>query len=199
MGGYGSGRTMQARRGTVELVRNIPIGWVKSNWDALVCGLCISWNYGGRPAGAAQVRREGNEVLVSYSQRRSESEPFRPVSAEVEIVRQPCNYGGFRLWFVCPHCGRRVGAIVADDVVGCRHCLRLGYQSERDGRLDRLLNKRRKIESRIGAWLIRPKGMHKTTFSELRRQYAVVERQLTALTEDFVMKQEARRQWRRAC
>lgn len=33
---------MQARRGTVELVRNIPIGWVKSNWDALVCGLCIS-------------------------------------------------------------------------------------------------------------------------------------------------------------
>ena len=65
MGGYGSGRTMQARRGTVELVRNISIGWVKSNWDALVCGLCISWNYGGRPAGAAQVRREGNEVLVS--------------------------------------------------------------------------------------------------------------------------------------
>lgn len=190
---------MQARRGTVEQARKIPIGWVKTNWDALVCGLPIFWNCGGTPAGGAQVRRDGHEVLVSYSRRRSESEPWRPVSAEVEVVRQPCNYGGFRLWFVCPHCGRRVGALVADDVVGCRHCLRLGYQSERDGRLDRVLNKKRKIEARIGDGVIKPKGMHQTTFNELRRQYARVERQLTGLTADFLMKLTTREKRRGTC
>lgn len=51
----------------------------------------------------------------------------------VKLTRTPCNYGGYRWWFICPlsHCGRRVGALYkAGGMFGCRHCYDLTYSSK---------------------------------------------------------------------
>lgn len=41
-------------------------------------------------------------------------------------------FGGQRVWFICPHCDRRVADLYfAKRYFFCRHCSELGYVSER--------------------------------------------------------------------
>jgi hypothetical protein len=59
-----------------------------------------------------------------------------PVSVQVTADRP--HFGGVRLWFWCPRCGRRVLKVYqwpGQSVLGCRHCFRLVYgQQMRKGR-----------------------------------------------------------------
>jgi len=61
---------------------------------------------------SSQLEIEGISVTFSYS-----------------ITR----FGGKRLWFCCPNCGRRVGIIYRsiDNRVGCKQCLGLKYRKQR--------------------------------------------------------------------
>ena len=51
---------------------------------------------------------------------------------QVSLVTTPCNFGGVRYWFGCPHCGRRVAVLYlapGDVYFRCRHCNNLSYHS----------------------------------------------------------------------
>lgn len=53
------------------------------------------------------------------------------VTRTIRLDRTPCQFGGYRPWFLCPRCGARRGVLVVfGDVLGCRGCLNLGYASE---------------------------------------------------------------------
>jgi len=48
----------------------------------------------------------------------------------IQITTTKCNYGGERVWFLCPSCNKRVGTIYRRPLAGlflCRHCLNLTY------------------------------------------------------------------------
>lgn len=48
----------------------------------------------------------------------------------VRLTKTKCNYGGERVWFLCPACSKRVGTIYRrplTDLFLCRHCLNLTY------------------------------------------------------------------------
>lgn len=63
------------------------------------------------------IDREGNKTDYDY---------------QVSLLTTPCNFGGSRYWFACPHCGSRVGVLylVPGDVrFRCRHCNNLTYRS----------------------------------------------------------------------
>lgn len=54
----------------------------------------------------------------------------------IKLATTPCNFGGERLWFMCPltvdnrACNRRVGVLYeCGNFWGCRHCLNLTYKS----------------------------------------------------------------------
>lgn len=56
----------------------------------------------------------------------------------IRLVTTPCNFGGERLWFICPltvddrACKRRVGMLYeCNSFWGCRHCFNLTYKSKR--------------------------------------------------------------------
>jgi len=91
--------------------------------------------------------------------------------------RTACNYGGERLWFLCPHCGKRVAVLYGVDArFLCRHCYNLPYASQGKGKLDRLIDQKHKLGDRIfedydGYGWRRRKGMHKRTFDRLYEQY----------------------------
>ena len=64
----------------------------------------------------------------------------------VALTTTPCNYGGFRFWFICPlsksgvYCGRRVAKLYkapGANYFGCRHCYNLSYESRNECRLGR--------------------------------------------------------------
>jgi len=72
-----------------------------------------------------------------------------------QIVSTPCNFGGRRWWFICPVvdnayvCNRRVSTLYfgKGNSFGCRHCLHLTYESQREfHKFDRCFLNREKGE-----------------------------------------------------
>jgi len=53
----------------------------------------------------------------------------KPVAYEHEIELFPCHFGGYRFYFRCRHCSRRVTALyLSGGYYACRHCQRLAYE-----------------------------------------------------------------------
>jgi len=49
----------------------------------------------------------------------------------IELTKSKCNYGGDRVWFLCPACSRRVGTLYRrplNHLFLCRNCNNLTYQ-----------------------------------------------------------------------
>lgn len=67
----------------------------------------------------------------------SEDESEEHFNYKVKIAVTPCNYGGYRNWFLCPlakddgaPCNKRVGILYfGGSYFGCRHCYNLAYRS----------------------------------------------------------------------
>lgn len=78
-------------------------------------------------------------------------------------------WGRERWFFICPHCGRTVVTIYVDREVGCRQCLNLAYRTETVSPIDRARLKLEKAQRQIEAGC--RKGMRKTTYQRLLRQY----------------------------
>jgi hypothetical protein len=76
-----------------------------------------------------ELRREheitpGDSITAQYDWRGEQ------VSQEIFLDWTTCNYGGFRPWFVCMACGRRVAKIyLGAKKFACRHCHDLTYMS----------------------------------------------------------------------
>jgi hypothetical protein len=63
----------------------------------------------------------------------------RQFKQPIECTKTPCNYGGERVWFVCPSCRRRVGKLYLLNMLhscywSCRHCQGLTYVQRRERR-----------------------------------------------------------------
>lgn len=100
------------------------------------------------------------------------------VEEEVALDWTPCYFGGYRPWFICPGCWKRVTKLYAADgrIFRCRLCHGLHYLSQRENRDGRRLTRaqaicRRLTGSPVGDFRIKPKGMHQTTWARLVRQY----------------------------
>lgn len=52
----------------------------------------------------------------------------------IKVTVTQCNYGGLRIWFVCPNCHKRVGKLFRRPLSSnffCRSCNNLAYLSTR--------------------------------------------------------------------
>lgn len=142
--------------------------------------------YGRSGAGDAVV-----DERSTIHQTDANSEPVRQTIA---LTYTPCNYGGWRPWFICPGegggvaCGRRVSKLYwGGSLFLCRHCLDLGYASQRTPAAERALRKARRLQNKIGEcrdifgnpapFPDKPKGMHWKTYDRLYEQYCAAERE----------------------
>lgn len=91
----------------------------------------------------------------------------------VRVSRTACNYGGWRYWFHCPHCGHRFRLLyLAGRILGCRKCLGLVYETTRMNAFQRKESRAEKLLLKAGASQsdppnFKPKGMHYETQSRL--------------------------------
>jgi hypothetical protein len=110
---------------------------------------------------------------------------------KVQIDHGTCPFGGARPWFLCPDCRRRVGslylrkepaleiithgrstvAVPEREVLACRHCLRLQYDSQAENEVGRSLRRTRKLSAKLAKGSLRrkPKWMRWPTFERLCR------------------------------
>lgn len=112
------------------------------------------------------VAVHGDIMQIHYAVLQDDGSKFN-VAVSIPLEVTPCNYGGGRRWFLCPHCGRRCGVLYMGYSVACRRCLNLVYPCQAD-RYKRGWCLYWKILEKIGGVHgKRPKGMHRETFYRL--------------------------------
>lgn len=177
MGGYGSGRRSDAKT-TTESQHWIDIRWLKKQgWLQPGKIGSLSWSQGGKKTGSIGYKMNLNRMILFYNYR-PHGGKWESVEQTIVLSRTPCNYGGYRRWFICPRCRKLVAVLyVAGKHFYCRHCYNLTYSSQQEDQPDRLRRKARKIRTRLGASmnltesiLLKPKHMHQKTFDRLRRE-----------------------------
>ena len=178
MGGTGSG-CRWSKVTTIEETKRIDIRWMrKSGMLRLGRTGRLSWNRGGEPAGWIQYTILGDRMQLDFKYREFGGE-WQPVTQSVMFDRTPCNYGGFRQWFLCSRCSRRVEILCSDGpYFYCRKCCQLPYASQNEDTIGRMIKKRNNLRDRIfdDAWSYRRrKGMHKKTFEKLLGQFISLE------------------------
>jgi hypothetical protein len=176
MGGYGSGKWDRwGTKATVDRSNRLDVRWLQRN-GYLTPGrwASVSWNVGGRPAGDIRVLAFADRVELHYRSRERGGE-WQDVAEVVQLDWTPCNYGGRRVWFLCPDCGRRVAVLVAGGrLFLCRTCYGMAYDSQREGPLDRQREKAQAIRHKLGGsrslldpFPDKPKGMRWATYARL--------------------------------
>jgi hypothetical protein len=130
-------------------------------------------------AGAERARA----VELSYSQ--GPEGRKEDVSYAVPLSWTPCNFGGWRPWFVCPgvvegvSCGRRVAKLyLKGRYFLCRHCHDLAYSSQQEAHRHAALRRCQRIRQKLGGsanmtkpFPGKPKGTHLKTYLRLRAKY----------------------------
>ena len=105
---------------------------------------------------------------------------------EVELTTTPCNYGGFRYWFLCPHCGNNKTVLLYDgNALACRSCSGTDHTSLNRTKTDSFyyFEQAKKVAQKIdnnfewngwignGIFPDRPKNMHYKTYWQLWRKF----------------------------
>lgn len=159
MGGGGSGRWPgYGWKRDIDRYRHVDVRrWARDR--LLEPGRYFPWNWvtdDGERQASIGVRVDTDLVTFTYTVSGA-SMPSEDVVEHVQLDRTPCNFGGSRPWFLCPgvvdgkRCGRRVAILY---IVGayflCRHCHDLAYQSQKEGRTERLMRRARTLRRRLG-------------------------------------------------
>lgn len=129
-------------------------------------------------------------LRFGYSGLRSPGLPWlADTSLFVRIVADKPHFGGTRLWFVCPRCGRRCRVMYRETDTNaraftCLRCARLVYLSQRLSAADRVELKTGKLLTRLveaePRVYVKPRGMHQRTFERIVRQASALQARTTA-------------------
>ena len=137
----------------------------------------------GSTVGAKPMRKTGHlppvqlqvgvDNILLTLRKANEANVARGTTTRIRLERTPCHYGGCRVWFLCPCCGRRAAILYLGNtrLFACRNCRKLAYRSQRETEGKRVLRQVNKIRRTLG-WppgVIRghgekPKGMHWKTY-----------------------------------
>ena len=179
MGGRGSGSFYRGfSKTTTESQHRIDIRWLKKQ-GFLVPGsfASLSWSRNGKSTGSIGCKVTEDVMILNYRHKPSRGGEWEDVEQRISFDKTPCNYGGYRTWFLCPRCFKRVAILYgAGKYFLCRHCHDLTYASQQEDWASRMLRKGRNIRERLGVKsptdriIFKPKGMHQETFNRLRFQ-----------------------------
>ena len=189
MGGYGSGR--RSGKTTVETCRALDVNKLQRAGQ-LEAGAAGQWVWRCDDAEIARIAFfvEAGRITLEYRWQDSCTN-WVPVTEAINLTYVDCSFGGVRPYFECPGvvnsspCRRRVGKLfAAGRYFLCRHCYRLGYESQCEAPQDRLLRRANKLRMTLGGPLgamygipARPKGMWQRTYLRTASEIERCERQ----------------------
>ena len=172
---YGAGRP--ARNVRIESLHRLDVRELQRRGWLLAGQSCEwAWSRDGQRSGAVGVTVSADAVTLDYCYG-DKGEAKRVV---LYLQRTACQYGGSRPWFTCPRCSHRVAVVcMAGGIWGCRHCLRVRYQSQSEDTIQRTWRRSRKIDARLAGGEDRPHGkpagMRWATFDRLQDELAAIE------------------------
>jgi hypothetical protein len=147
-----------------------------------------TWSCNGQQVASIAMRAEADRVTLTYESRSYGGVP-KSMNYSVRLDRTGCNYGGQRVWWLCPAvgCGWRVALLYGGAVFACRHCHQLAYKSNNETANSAGFRRAGKLRDRLD-WVPgmahglgnKPKGMHWRTYARLLTTYQNYERQTLA-------------------
>ena len=183
MGGPGSGNWYRwNKKTTTDEVKRIDIRYMKKQGllKPNTAGT-LNWSVRGEPSGSISYSCFTDYLRLNFKHRDQDG-AWKPIEQHIRFDRTPCHFGGERLWFRCPHCGKRVGLLyAAGKLFLCRHCYQLPYSSQNSGYTDNLIEQKHKLGERIfqhyefGEGWGKKKGIHWSTFKRLHIRYIALE------------------------
>ena len=139
-----------------ETSNALSIFWLKKKGylkkDTEYQGGTITWTYCGEASSIGFYIRIDNlntpderaYVNLNYTHTSRQSGEQTKIDYMVQLTTTSCNYSGKRYWFICPletnglACGRRVGVLYrVGKYFGCRYCMRIAYQSQMYGGMNK--------------------------------------------------------------
>jgi len=197
MGGYSSGRG--GGKSTTDDMYVLDIRKIQRA-GLLLPGRSFGWQWtrGGERIASINLRTDYNvplsKVTLDYRTCPHGGE-WKNIQYSVYLNWTDCNYGGQRVWWLCPArgCGRRVAVLYGGGVYACRHCCKLAYSTQREQAHDRAGSRADTIRKRLG-WEPgilngnggKPKGMHWATFMRLQAVHNVhVNKSLAGMSAKF--------------
>jgi hypothetical protein len=168
MGGWGSGRQPYKYKYTVEDCLSIDIGMMfrgqrpMPGWHATgTLNLTINYRKIDLIEFEINLRLKSPYIRLHYN-------PIEKIDYKIFLTSTHPNYGGFRYWFSCPKCGKRVWKLylsLESKYFLCRQCQNLTYTSCRKSHSDDAIIK--KISSQTGlSWNQAKKGL-----LDIRKKY----------------------------
>lgn len=179
MGGWGSGRPNGYGKRKAE--NALPVDIRKWNRQGLIypgSRITSSWSVGGRVHSSIGAVALADRLTLQYKHR------GEPVEQDIMFTWTRCNFGGQRIWLVCPFCSRRCAVVYScGKYFACRICENIVYTTQNESRRDRLFSKANKLRKKIGAHpgaanplpIFKPKGMHQKTWDRIRGQIVLLE------------------------
>lgn len=181
MGGLGSGFSPGIsgyRKLTTAEVLALDIKNIGIKREVKFKGAIISWKKGSN-IGMAKLNED--EVILHYTN--TINGISKNYNYRVGLDYTICNYGGERVWFICPDCGRRVRILYQrKGMFKCRSCQSLNYilqqEDKRDYAMQSIDHKMYKIQDKLKTkrdidnifHIPKPKGMHCKTYDRLMKQ-----------------------------
>lgn len=179
MGGFGSGGMCRwNKKTTLEETKCIDIRYMNKR-KLLTPGVTgsLRWTVRGAPNGDIRFYCHDGYLQLDFRYRENGGE-WQSMMQRISFDSTSCNYGGVRLWFLCPHCEKRVAVLSAYGVrFLCRHCYQLTHASKQESRMTRMISQKHKLGARIfehydsGEGFGKKKGMHWKTFERLHVKY----------------------------
>lgn len=173
MGGYNSGR--HGWRGRMEERKKLDIRWMRAKgWLRPGTSGSIQWNRWGESIGSISYSAHESGLFTTWTILSGDDSGSK-VSISIPIRGRPCRFGGERLYWGCPSCGRTCEVLVLANTArfwGCRRCLRTRYHSQGLQPADRMQQRADAIYDRLGGaddrdLVHKPKWMRWKTFNRL--------------------------------
>ena len=133
MGGFGSGRPSSSRKPTAESLWRLDLARLRRD-GSLRSGAAsaISWSCRGEATGSIGAIARADALQLMY--RVGSRDTGYDVDEIVRLVRTKPRFGGERVWFACPGCGRRCRVLFGGARFRCRTCSGLRYGSHAQAR-----------------------------------------------------------------
>ncbi len=182
MGGWRSGSYYRGRSGKCTVEGSLPLDIRKVKRDGcLTPGRWFAWQWstGGSVHASIGATVYEDFLHLDYTHKKTED-----IQQRIYFDWTPCNYGGKRVWFRCPCCGRRCAVVYSGGkYFACRVCCNLTYaicnETPRERRFTKAGKLRKKIAAKAGAAnplpIFKLKNMHQKTWDRIRRKIELLE------------------------
>ena len=203
MGGWGSGRYGYST--TTKLDEGLRLNINKLKRDGMLAlnvwhSGTLEWTRTSTGEKTASIGFETNTldpedmwVRVHYTHTPHHNDEANKMDYKIKLETTQPNYGGKRLWFVCPLAHKRVGVLFlppGSKWFASRHAYNLKYQSQSRSAHDRAIDKMWALKNKLGRddYWRKPKGMHHKTHERMIEEIHDAEEVCNGYMAQFVMK-----------